>query len=583
MRLIVFSFFLLLINLPVSADSIEDVNNQTLWNEIYSKFLGDNDPIQIYQNDIRIELDGNILPVDSAIFRDLVNQLNDVIEIRDVKMVSSSANLVFEINKKGNEGVAIGMSRISFNEQVEKVIKVNLEDSATYETRKKTYYYYLLRALVEENPNPSQSMYIPGCVFDEDNPEDIHNNPFDLAIIKTVYANDFEQRLKNYLNTRLLAENSNSNTKALFNIISILLAIIYLALVTRLRLFKKHNYQFRNFLNQGLVVLISYLIYSVCVQFLTSEYLLGYNFHIALSMLAGTLSFGFIAIVGIYFFEKIIFRNRDMNLFSNVLIIFLTTSLVPFLLLFVLNLMGMMAKFSSDDYAAGITYFTVFAVARTFYVYTTIKAEQEVRMKDLELSRVNELHKKAELESLQSKINPHFLYNALNSIASLAVSDGKKTEQMALALSDFFKYSLNKEHKTLVTIREEIDSVQTYLTIEKVRFGERFNYELNLPEELENVTIPQFIIQPVVENAVKHGISKLSKDGFIKLDVSKNGADTEIKIFDNGPAFPNEPVSGYGIQSIQEKLDLIYKGKASLTWHNKPDKYVLISIPINLK
>ncbi len=351
-------------------------------------------------------------------------------------------------------------------------------------------------------------MYFQGSVFDEDKPEDVMYNSYDLEVIKMIYSRNFRNQLNDYKNRLLadefMAQNNVSNVEAFYNIISILLAIVYLALVTRLRLFKKHHYQFRKFLNQGLAVFISYIIFIVCSQFLTSKHLFGYySFQLALSLFAGTLAMGFIAIVGIYFIEKIIFRNRDMNLFSNVLVIFLTTSLVPFLLLFVLNLTGMITNFSSGDYAATITFSTVFAVARTFYVYMTVKAEQEIRVKDLELSKLNGMHKQAELESLQSKINPHFLYNALNSIASLATTDSQKTEQMALALSDFFKYSLNKEQKTMVTIKEEVESVETYLTIEKVRFGEKLSYELEVPLELESVLIPQFIIQPVVENASK--------------------------------------------------------------------------------
>ncbi len=81
---------------------------------------------------------------------------------------------------------------------------------------------------------------------------------------------------------------------------------------------------------------------------------------------------------------------------------------------------------------------------------------------------------------------------------------------------------------------------------------------------------------------VKHAISKMSENGKIKLEVCENGLLLEIRIFDNGSSFPEEPVSGYGLQSIQEKLDLIYKGEASLTWQNGDNKHVLISIPPNL-
>ena len=207
-------------------------------------------------------------------------------------------------------------------------------------------------------------------------------------------------------------------------------------------------------------------------------------------------------------------------------------------------------------------------------------SDNQIKKKDLELARLSELHKQAELRSLQSKINPHFLYNSLNSIAGLASSDPVKTEKMALALSDFFKYSLNKEQKEMVSLKEEIESIETYLSIEKVRFDNRLSYAIVLPKELENIEIPQFIIQPVVENAMKHGISKRVNEGILKVEICRNHNQLEIRIFDNGPDFPDEPVSGYGIQSIQEKLQIIYQDKAYLKWENGTNKHMLIVLPI---
>jgi len=222
---------------------------------------------------------------------------------------------------------------------------------------------------------------------------------------------------------------------------------------------------------------------------------------------------------------------------------------------------------------------TIIGIARAFYIYTNRASDNIIRQKDVELARLSELQKQAELQSLQSKINPHFLYNSLNSIASLAATDARKTEQMALALSDFFKYSINKEDNQMATLKDEIHSVETYLTIEKVRFDDRLDYTVNLPEELEDRLIPRFVIQPLVENAVKHGTSQVTGQGKISIEIRLNGTQLEIRIFDNGPGFPNEPISGYGLQSIQEKIHLIYGKKAYLAWENGDEKHVLISLP----
>ncbi|MGE5426429.1 MAG: sensor histidine kinase, partial [Methylococcaceae bacterium] len=191
--------------------------------------------------------------------------------------------------------------------------------------------------------------------------------------------------------------------------------------------------------------------------------------------------------------------------------------------------------------------------------------------------------KQAELQSLRAKINPHFLYNALNSIASLATTDGRKTEQMALSLSDFFKYAINREQKQLNSLSEELNAVRTYLEIEKVRFGERLNFEIDCPAELLDTQIPQLLIQPLVENAIKHGLSKITDKGFIKISVIKASSQLKIRVYDNGPAFPDGPLSGFGIQNTQERINLVYGAKAGINWQNSPDKYIEISIQSNNK
>ncbi|MDP2060786.1 MAG: histidine kinase, partial [Flavobacteriaceae bacterium] len=183
-------------------------------------------------------------------------------------------------------------------------------------------------------------------------------------------------------------------------------------------------------------------------------------------------------------------------------------------------------------------------------------------------------------QSLRAKINPHFLYNALNSIASLATTDARKTEQMALALSDFFKYAINREQKQMNTLSEELNAIRTYLEIEKVRFGDRLNFKIDCLEELLNIQIPQLLIQPLVENAIKHGLSQITENGQIGILVCKEESLLKIRVYDNGPAFPEGPLTGFGIQNTQERIALLYGAKATINWQNGPEKFVEISIPL---
>ena len=151
---------------------------------------------------------------------------------------------------------------------------------------------------------------------------------------------------------------------------------------------------------------------------------------------------------------------------------------------------------------------------------------------------------------------------------------------MALSLSDFFKYSINREQKQLNTLSEELNAIRTYLEIEKVRFGERLNFEIDCPTELMEIPIPQLLIQPLVENAIKHGLSQITDNGMIRIVVSKTDGQIKIRVYDNGPAFPDGPLTGFGIQNTQERITLLYEAKATINWKNGPEKYIEICLPL---
>lgn len=202
--------------------------------------------------------------------------------------------------------------------------------------------------------------------------------------------------------------------------------------------------------------------------------------------------------------------------------------------------------------------------------------EQELQLSELEKSKT-----KAELEALQAKINPHFLYNSLNSIASLVHIDPDKAEQMTLLLSKLFRYVTNKNADYFDTLANELEMAATYLEIEQVRFGDRLSFKIIVRDDaLKNVPVPRFLIQPVVENAIKHGIARIADRGVIEVRVTKEQNLLRITVHDNGPGFP-EPISGgYGLQSIQNKLRLLYADKAALSLQNLPVKQVILDLPL---
>ena len=143
-------------------------------------------------------------------------------------------------------------------------------------------------------------------------------------------------------------------------------------------------------------------------------------------------------------------------------------------------------------------------------LYFTLKGNaermaSELKEKELNEERLTRLKMKAELEALQAKINPHFLFNTLNSIASLISENPKAAETTIEKLSELFRYTLKDADKSTVTIGEELEIVRTYLEIEKVRFGDRLQYTINYDGSVLDLQIPALLIQPLVENSIKHG------------------------------------------------------------------------------
>jgi sensor histidine kinase YesM len=206
-------------------------------------------------------------------------------------------------------------------------------------------------------------------------------------------------------------------------------------------------------------------------------------------------------------------------------------------------------------------------------------AEKRLRFeRELEISKLNEQKTKAELEALQAKVNPHFLYNTLNSIAELSLHQGAKARQMTIALAELFRYTLNKKDETLIAIGEEVEMVENYLMIEKIRFEDQLEVTIEVDEAARHLKVPKFILQPLVENAVKHGLKETDKKGVIRIVIRSNAGKIDVMIYDNGSPFPEDIRTGYGLKSVMDKLTLFYPGKHTIYFENEPLKQVTISM-----
>ena len=149
---------------------------------------------------------------------------------------------------------------------------------------------------------------------------------------------------------------------------------------------------------------------------------------------------------------------------------------------------------------------------------------------------------------------------------------------MTVALADLFRYSINYSDHNYSPVKEEVAMAEVYLQIEKIRFEDQLNYSIHIDQELEHFLLPRFLLQPVVENAVKHGLKATGQRTEIRIEITKEGNKMRLTIADNGPAFPVELVPGYGVKSIYDKLDLLFPGQYEIHFVNEPHKQVNIYI-----
>lgn len=166
---------------------------------------------------------------------------------------------------------------------------------------------------------------------------------------------------------------------------------------------------------------------------------------------------------------------------------------------------------------------------------------------------------------LRSQINPHFLFNSLNSISSLTITNPDKARDMVIKLSEFMRYALSKKDEQPVTLRSELENLRLYLEIEKVRFGDRLSTTENIDENCLDIKVPVMILQPLYENAVKHGVYETTECVAINTLVACRNEYLEITISNNYDlaALPVKG-TGTGLANVARRLDLFYGNNASL-------------------
>lgn len=232
-------------------------------------------------------------------------------------------------------------------------------------------------------------------------------------------------------------------------------------------------------------------------------------------------------------------------------------------------------------FSVALLYLWTLCLSSTLFWTTDIN--EAARRQEARAIEAESAAHRAEAAALRLQLNPHFLFNTLNAIASLVVTRrNKDAEEMISRLADFLRASLVSEPDGLVRLTEEIATVEAYLKIESVRFGDRMSVSIDMPETLAEALVPNFILQPLVENAVKHGVAASAGATAIQVVAQRQGQGLSVQVVNrsNGPRRRARPKaearsrSGIGLANIRQRLDILYGAAGGLMTEAGPQTHV---------
>lgn len=215
-------------------------------------------------------------------------------------------------------------------------------------------------------------------------------------------------------------------------------------------------------------------------------------------------------------------------------------------------------------------------------IYFGFKYFQNYKRSEINSLRLYAASRESELNNLKAQLNPHFIFNSLNSIRALIDEDPLKAKGAVTKLSTILRTTLLMNKNKLIPLHEEINLVKEYLDLEQIRYEERLTYEFRIDETVNNTPIPPFIIQSQVENAVKHGISKLPGNGKVIIEAFALAGILKIKVSNTGKISSETPLTGVGFVNSVQRLELLY-GSAGKIFISEVNNLVVVDINIPLK
>jgi len=218
-------------------------------------------------------------------------------------------------------------------------------------------------------------------------------------------------------------------------------------------------------------------------------------------------------------------------------------------------------------------------------LYFGIKYYQQLQEQTEQTLKAVAAAHQAQLKMLRYQLNPHFLFNTLNAISTLILDGSNKTANQAVTrLSDFLRYTLDNDPMSRVTLGSELDALDLYLEIEKVRFGDRLIVEKDIDDHAKNALVPSLILQPLIENAIKYAISPMEEGGALRITARVQQSTLILQLSDTGPGLGNgnngQKSSGVGLKNTRERLQQLYGDAQAFTL--APNEPTGLTVTINI-
>lgn len=209
----------------------------------------------------------------------------------------------------------------------------------------------------------------------------------------------------------------------------------------------------------------------------------------------------------------------------------------------------------------------------TRFLYTHAQEQAELA------ARAREEAGRAQLAALQAQLNPHFLFNALNTVASLVRTDPRRAEATVENLARILRRTLDRSAKLTIPVSDELDYLRAYLSIEQERFGSRLAVDWKVDPAALECRVPPMTLQPLVENSLKHGLARRLDGGHVRISVERRNGTLSMRVDDDGPGFSRGATDGTGLGNLRRRLDTMYGDRARLDVNGAPGASVTVEIP----